>query len=448
MFWEDGKIIKEILVAAEENSILKDILDATTTIKYLDGQEEIYTPLTYAISCKNSKTIEEILKVSKENDILKDILDATTTIKYLDGQKEIYTPLTYAISCKNSKTIEEILKISKENGILKDILDATTTIKSPDVHEETCAPLTYAILRKDSIAVEKMLRVAKENDILKDILDATTTIKHSDGHEETCTPLTYAILHKDSIAVEKMLRVAKENGILKDILSATITIKHQNNQKVTDKLLAALYDRKVIQEILDIARENDILKDILNAIITIKYQDSEEKIYTPLTYTISCKSNEVVNITRAINRDGQEKTHIPFPTLDKRETELKLKEKRQKRQSRRDEGLNFNNGSSDKSVEIKVNGDTLLQHSSGTENEINHTAVRFKELLELSIQTAYQDEPEYGTWRGYRLIAADGSGIRLPSSEEIVSEFGRFKPNGTTGIMPPLAICLLIYVLR
>ncbi len=43
------------------------------------------------------------------------------------------------------------------------------------------------------------------------------------------------------------------------------------------------------------------------------------------------------------------------------------------------------------------------------------------------------------SWRGYRLIAADGSGMRLPSSEEIVSEFGRFKPNGTTGTMPPLA---------
>jgi hypothetical protein len=218
-----------------------------------------------------------------------------------------------------------------------------------------------------------MLRVAKENGILKDILDATTTIKYPDGHEETCTSLAYAILRKDSIAVEKMLRVAKENDILKDILNTTITIKHQNNQKVTYQLLAALHDRKAIQKILDIAEENDILKDISNATITIKYQDSEEKIYTPLTYAISCQSNEVVNTTRAINQDGQEKTHIPFPTLDKRETELKLKEKRQ---SKRDEGLNFNNGSSDKNVEIKVNGDILLQHSSGIENEINHTAVR------------------------------------------------------------------------
>lgn len=68
--------------------------------------------------------------------------------------------------------------------------------------------------------------------------------------------------------------------------------------------------------------------------------------------------------------------------------------------------------------------------------KIRHTG--FKELLGLSIQTAYRD-PAYGTWRGYRLIAADGSSLRLPDSEEMVSEFGRFKPNGTNGTMPPLA---------
>ncbi|WP_395461491.1 hypothetical protein [Wolbachia endosymbiont (group A) of Therophilus tumidulus] len=345
----------------------------TTEVSKHRGKEPTIISLAYAILRKDSIAVEKMLRVAKENGILKDILDATTTIKYPGGQEETCTPLTYAILCKNSKTIEETLKVSKENGILKDILNATTTIKYPDGRRVTVTPLAYAILRKDSMAVEKMLRVAKENGILKDILDATTTIKYPDGQEETCTPLAYAILRKDSIAVEKMLRVAKENGILKDILNTTITIKHKNNQKVTDKLLAALHDRKVIQEILDIARENDILKDILNATITIKYPDSEEKIYTPLTYTISCKSNEAFNTTRAINQDGQEKTHIPFPTLDKRETELKLKEKRQ---SRRDEGLNFNNGSSDKNVEIKVNGDILLQHSSGTKNEINHTAVR------------------------------------------------------------------------
>ncbi|WP_244953459.1 WD_0033/WD_0034 family tandem repeat-containing protein [Wolbachia pipientis] len=226
-----------------------------------------------------------------------------------------------------------MLRVAKENSILKDILDATITIKYPNGRKITVTPLAYAILRKDSIAVEKMLRVAKENGILKDILDATTTIKYPDGQEETCTLLIDAILCKNSKAIEEILKVSKENGILKDIFNATITIK---------------------------------------------YQDSEEKICTPPTDTISCQSNEVFNITRAINQDGQEKTHIPFPTLDKRETELKLKlrEKRQKRQSRRDEGLNFNNGSSDKNVEIKVNRDISLQNSSGTENEINHTAVR------------------------------------------------------------------------
>ncbi len=232
--------------------------------------------------------------------------------------------LASKIKGKKSSIAEELEKISKKEK--QRIL--TTEVSKHRGKEPTIISLAYAILRKDSIAVEKMLRVAKENGILKDILDATTTIKYPGGQEETCTPLTYAILCKNSKTIEETLKVSKENGILKDILNATITIK---------------------------------------------YPDSEEKIYTPLTYTISCKSNEAFNTTRAINQDGQEKTHIPFPTLDKRETELKLKEKRQ---SRRDEGLNFNNGSSDKNVEIKVNGDILLQHSSGTKNEINHTAVR------------------------------------------------------------------------
>ncbi|UJQ20845.1 hypothetical protein L2227_06810 [Wolbachia endosymbiont of Delia radicum] len=252
--------------------------------------------------------------------------------------------LASKIKGKKSSIAEELEKISKKEK--QRIL--TTEVSKHRGKEPTIISLAYAILRKDSIAVEKMLRVAKENGILKDILDATTTIKYPGGQEETCTPLTYAILCKNSKTIEETLKVSKENGILKDILNATTTIK---------------------------------------------YPDSEEKIYTPLTYTISCKSNEAFNTTREINQDGQEKTHIPFPTLDKRETELKLKEKRQ---SRRDEGLNFNNGSSDKNVEIKVNGDILLQHSSGIENEINHTAVRndvrgVKPLIESRVNVKVQN---------------------------------------------------------
>ncbi|WP_423349261.1 WD_0033/WD_0034 family tandem repeat-containing protein [Wolbachia sp. wLmal] len=261
--------------------------------------------------------------------------------------------------------------------------------KLKEKDEKSILKLASKIEGKKSSIAEELEKISEKE---KQRILTTEVSKHR-GKEPTIISLAYAILRKDSIAVEKMLRVAKENGILKDILNTTITIKHKNNQKVTDKLLAALHDRKVIQKILDIARENDILKDILNATITIKYPDSEEKIYTPLTYTISCKSNEAFNTTRAINQDGQEKTHIPFPTLDKRETELKLKEKRQ---SRRDEGLNFNNGSSDKNVEIKVNGDILLQHSSGIENEINHTAVRndvrgVKPLIESRVNVKVQN---------------------------------------------------------
>jgi hypothetical protein len=325
----------------------------TTELSKHRDKEPTVTPLAYAIFCENSQAVKDILQQAELSNLLKSVL----SVKIISDDSLVYTPLTYAILCKNSKAIEEILKASKENDILKDILDTTTTIKHSDSREVTYTLLAYAILRENSIAIEEILKISKENSILKNILNATITIKYPNGRKITVTPLTYAILRKDSTAVEKMLRVAKENDILKDILNTTITIKHQNNQKVTDKLLAALHDHKVIQEILEIARENDILKDISNATITIKYQDSEEKIYTPLTYAISCQSNEVVNTTRAINQDGQEKTHIPFPTLDKRETELKLKEKRQ---SKRDEGLNFNNGSSDKNVEIKVNGDILL----------------------------------------------------------------------------------------
>lgn len=67
--------------------------------------------------------------------------------------------------------------------------------------------------------------------------------------------------------------------------------------------------------------------------------------------------------------------------------------------------------------------------------KIAHTG--FKELLNLSLETHYKDSTK-GLWRGYRVIAADGSSIRLPNSEEVLSEFGRFKCNGTGGKQPIL----------
>ena len=68
---------------------------------------------------------------------------------------------------------------------------------------------------------------------------------------------------------------------------------------------------------------------------------------------------------------------------------------------------------------------------------IKHTG--FQELLELSLQQAYEDDPNYGTWKGYRLIAVDGSSLQLPLSDEIVEHFGRFKPNATMGETTPMA---------
>jgi hypothetical protein len=68
---------------------------------------------------------------------------------------------------------------------------------------------------------------------------------------------------------------------------------------------------------------------------------------------------------------------------------------------------------------------------------ISHTG--FKEVHEYTVNSAYGEEESIGgLWRGYRLIAADGSSIRLPDNEQIVSYFGRYKSNGTRGKMPTL----------
>jgi len=68
-------------------------------------------------------------------------------------------------------------------------------------------------------------------------------------------------------------------------------------------------------------------------------------------------------------------------------------------------------------------------------------------LLETSLKALCQ-EPDYGTWRGFRIIAADGSSIRLPISKEIEAKFGRFKANALEMILQLHVFpYLLIYVL-
>lgn len=62
----------------------------------------------------------------------------------------------------------------------------------------------------------------------------------------------------------------------------------------------------------------------------------------------------------------------------------------------------------------------------------------FEELLKLSNEVHYRESKSKGCWRGYRVIAADGSSIRLPNSEEVELGFGRFKCNRSDGRHPIL----------
>ena len=62
----------------------------------------------------------------------------------------------------------------------------------------------------------------------------------------------------------------------------------------------------------------------------------------------------------------------------------------------------------------------------------------FKEVANQETKCFYENNHN-GKWKGYRVIAADGSTLRLPDSENILKKFDRMKPNGTSGTMPPKA---------
>ena len=49
----------------------------------------------------------------------------------------------------------------------------------------------------------------------------------------------------------------------------------------------------------------------------------------------------------------------------------------------------------------------------------------FQELNDLALQTFYQEDKS-GIWKGHRIIAADGSTLRLPESSDTLAHFGRF----------------------
>lgn len=62
----------------------------------------------------------------------------------------------------------------------------------------------------------------------------------------------------------------------------------------------------------------------------------------------------------------------------------------------------------------------------------------FMDLMESGLEVNYQKAGHKGLWRGFRLIAGDGSTLRLPESEELAEAFGRW-PTQSGQASPPVA---------
>ena len=77
------------------------------------------------------------------------------------------------------------------------------------------------------------------------------------------------------------------------------------------------------------------------------------------------------------------------------------------------------------------------QAFSQARQRISHTA--FQEMHADSLRVIYSTDPKDGLWKGYRLIAADGSTLRLPESKELAEEFGRWETREDVAISPPMA---------
>lgn len=63
----------------------------------------------------------------------------------------------------------------------------------------------------------------------------------------------------------------------------------------------------------------------------------------------------------------------------------------------------------------------------------------FMELMDSGLETNYKLARHKGLWRGFRLIACDGSTLRLPESEELVETFGRWPTQSGQTESPPIA---------
>jgi hypothetical protein len=63
----------------------------------------------------------------------------------------------------------------------------------------------------------------------------------------------------------------------------------------------------------------------------------------------------------------------------------------------------------------------------------------FKAMMLSGVQNFYEPDSSYGSWRGYRLIAIDGSTIKLPDSSSVIEKFPKLKANHNGESDYPLA---------
>ena len=68
---------------------------------------------------------------------------------------------------------------------------------------------------------------------------------------------------------------------------------------------------------------------------------------------------------------------------------------------------------------------------SQARQKLSHTA--FIELHRTAVVETYYADDQYQTWQGFRLIAVDGSKIRLPDTPEIRKEFGTSRVANQSG---------------
>lgn len=52
-----------------------------------------------------------------------------------------------------------------------------------------------------------------------------------------------------------------------------------------------------------------------------------------------------------------------------------------------------------------------------------------KAMMIGGVQNFYELDPSYGLWRGYRVIAVDGSTIKLPDSDSVIEIFPKLQAN-------------------